>query len=315
MAGGFQNAVNVQPAPAVAGDFSDHNPRVSVIAGPGGLVAGAAGVTIGRFAWWKPNAIDPNGTPTIVDSFGAGPVTGFVHRAQQGLITDYLANAGMKIPQGFPITLFSSGGFWAKNDGLTAALVGQKAYANFSDGKVSFAATGAALTASATGSIAAGTTTTVTGSIADNRLTVTAVGAGALVVGGLLSGTNVATGTRIVSQVSGTTGGIGVYIVSIANQTVASTTITQTYGVFTAASALSGLFQVGSVLSGSGVTAGTTIVGLGTGTGGLGTYIVDTTQTASSTTITGTTNVETKFVAMSAGLPGELVKMTSHLLG
>lgn len=312
---GFQSAVNVQPAPAVAGDFADANPRVSVDAGPGGLVAGAAGVTVGRFAWWKPNAIDPNGAPTIVDSFGSGAVTGFVHRAQQGLITTYLASAGMLIPQGFPITLHSAGGFWAKNDGLTNAVVGQKAYANFSDGKISFAATGAALTASATGSIAAGTTTTVTGSIAGNVMTVTAVGAGALVIGGLLSGTNVATGTRVVSQTSGTAGGIGVYVVSIPNQTVASTTITQTYGVFTAASALSGLFQVGSVLSGSGVTAGTTIVGLGTGTGGLGTYNVDTTQTATSTTITGTTNVETKFVAMSAGLPGELVKITSHLLG
>lgn len=312
---GFQTAVNVQPAPAVAGDFADHNPRVSVEAGPGGLVAGAAGVTVGRFAWWKPNPIDPNGAPAIVDSFGSGPVTGFVHRAQQGLITDYLAGAGMLIPKGFPITLFSAGGFWVKNDGVTNAVVGQKAYANFSDGKASFAATGAALTASATGSIEPGTSTSVTGSISGNKLTVTAVGSGALVIGGLLSGTGVATGTRVVAQDSGTAGGIGIYTVSIANQAAASTTITQTYGVFTAASALSGLFQVGSVLSGSGVTAGTTIVGLGTGTGGLGTYIVDTTQTATSTTITGTTNVETKFTALSAGLPGELIKITSHQLG
>lgn len=314
MSGGFQSTVNVQPAPAVAGDFADHNPRVSVEAGPGGLVAGAAGVTVGRFAWWKPSVIDPNGTPAIVDSFGAGPVTGFVHRAQQGLITDYLANAGMKIPQGFPVTLMSAGGFWVKNEGATAAVIGQKAYANFSDGKASFAATGAALTASATGSIAANTGS-FTGSISGNLMTITAVGSGVAVVGGLLSGTNVATGTRITSQVSGTAGGIGVYTVSIPNQTVASTTISETYGTFTAASALSGLFQVGSVLSGSGVTAGTTIVDLGTGTGGLGTYIVDTTQTATSTTITGTTNVETKFTALSAGLVGELIKISSHPLG
>jgi hypothetical protein len=96
---------------------------------------------------------------------------------------------------------------------------------------------------------------------------------------------------------------------------VASTTISETHGVFTAASALVGLFQVGSVLSGSGVTTGTTITAFGTGAGGLGTYIVDTTQTAGSTTITGTTNVETKFICVSQGLAGELVKITSHVLG
>jgi hypothetical protein len=40
-------------------------------------------------------------------------------------------------------------------------------------------------------------------------------------------------------------------------------------------------------ISGTGVTAGTTITQLGTGTGGAGTYIVSTTQTVASTTITG----------------------------
>ena len=40
MANGFQASVGTQPAPAVAGDFADHNPRVSAMAGPGGFVAG-----------------------------------------------------------------------------------------------------------------------------------------------------------------------------------------------------------------------------------------------------------------------------------
>ena len=43
---------------------------------------------------------------------------------------------------------------------------------------------------------------------------------------------------------------------------------------------------VGAVLSGSGVTAGTKIIAFGTASGGAGTYIVDTTQTVASTSIT-----------------------------
>jgi hypothetical protein len=43
--------------------------------------------------------------------------------------------------------------------------------------------------------------------------------------------------------------------------------------------------------------------------------VVSPTQTAGSTTITATTNVETKWVCMSQGLPGELVKISSHVLG
>ena len=51
----------------------------------------------------------------------------------------------------------------------------------------------------------------------------------------------------------------------------------------------SGVVRVGYVISGTGVTAGTTVTALGTGTGGTGTYTVSTSQTVSSTTITGTT--------------------------
>jgi hypothetical protein len=48
-----------------------------------------------------------------------------------------------------------------------------------------------------------------------------------------------------------------------------------------------GAYAVGQVLSGSGVTAGTKITALGTGTGGAGTYTVTPSQTAASTTISG----------------------------
>ena len=48
-----------------------------------------------------------------------------------------------------------------------------------------------------------------------------------------------------------------------------------------------GVIQVGMLLTGTGVTAGTTITALGTGTGGAGTYTVSVSQTVASTTITG----------------------------
>lgn len=48
----------------------------------------------------------------------------------------------------------------------------------------------------------------------------------------------------------------------------------------------SGTIAVGQTISGTGISAGTTITGLGTGTGGTGTYTVSISQTASSTTIT-----------------------------
>jgi hypothetical protein len=51
----------------------------------------------------------------------------------------------------------------------------------------------------------------------------------------------------------------------------------------------SGVIQVGMLITGTGVTAGTTITALGTGAGGTGTYTISTGQTVASTTITGQT--------------------------
>lgn len=320
MSGGFQTQVGAAMAPAVEGDFADTNPRTSVLAGPGGLVSGANGVTIGRFAWWDFTFLDPNGTPLRVNNNGAGPVTGFVHRHGQAFITQFLADASMLIPSGQQMALMSSGSYWVRNAGTTEAQIGQKAYASFKDGTVTFAATASpAQGASVTGSVAA-STASVTGSIAGDLLTVTAVGSGVLVNGGTLSGTNVATGTQVVSQITPllageTVGGIGRYSVNIPEQTVASTTISETYGTLTVTAVGSGALVVGDVLTGTGVTAGTQVTAFLTGTGGVGTYVVSPNTVVTSTTITAASNVETKFVAMSAGAAGELVKITTHLLG
>lgn len=305
----FQTSVQINPVPGLPGDFASSNVRKVVLAGPGALVAGPAGVTPGRFAW-----VDPTGT--FVTNFGTGLPSGFVHRVLgEALITTFLAETSNLIFGGWEVTLFSDGDFWVRNAGANNVTINMKAYANFADGSVTFGATGAPPTgASVTGSIAAAAATSVTGSIAANVLTVTAVGSGTLVVGATLSGTGVTTGTTIVSQLSGTPGGIGTYQVST-QETAASTTITATYGVLTVTAVGSGALVVGDVLSGSGVTAGTFITSFGTGTGGIGTYNVSASQTATSTAITAAGAVETKWFAMSTGLAGEVIKMSSQNLG
>jgi hypothetical protein len=309
--GGFQAVVNTQPATAVEGDFCNTNPRFSVDAGPGGLVAGDNGVFVGRFAWLSNEEVDANDAPAIVNNFGAGPVAGFVHRNQQGLITGYLQTSSMLVPAGFQMSLMSGGGFWARNNGNTEALPGMKAFANFADGSVFFAPPGSVQSVSATGSIAPATAA-VTGSINDDILTVTAVTNGQLPAGATIAGAGVAAGTKIVAQLDGVPGGIGDYSLSIPEQNVVAEAITATYGVLAVAAVASGQLSLGDAISGSGVTAGTTITALGTGQGGAGAYIVDPTQTVASETITVGTAVETKWFGRSAGAPGELVKIDSN---
>lgn len=310
MTAGFQTQVYSQPVQAVAGDFATANQYASIKAGPGGLISGAAGLTIGRFAWIAAPT-DPNGTDQIANNFGNGAPAGFVHRAQQGLNTTFLSDAGMVIPSGFPVTLMSQGDFWVINDGTTVAQYGMKAYADVLTGKVSFAATGSQTTgASVTASIAA-STFSVTGSIQGDVLNVTAVGSGSVVPGATISGTGIATGTQISSQMSGIAGGVGTYALTVSQQkAVASTTVSGTYGTMTVTAVGSGTLAVGQQLSGTNVVAGTAITALGTGTGGTGTYIVNNNTVVSSTTVTAFSNVETGWTATSAAQPSGLVSIS-----
>lgn len=317
---GFQTQVNVQPAPAVWGDFCDANPRFTVPAGAGAFVAGPNGLTIGRFCWTYP-PVDPDGTYAIATNQGPGllpgsEVTGFVHREQQGLITLYLADASMVLAAGFGATIFSGGDFWAKNEGTTEALIGQNAFALFSNGGVIFAAAGSnPSTAVVTGSIGS-QTASFSGSISGDVLTVSAVTAGTIAVGSILSGgTGMLANTEVVSQLTGTIGGVGTYLLNYAEQTVAQAALTATYGLLNVTAVTSGALVVGALLTGSGVTAGTQITALDTGAGGLGTYYVTPGQTVGSVTLTAQLAVQTKWTAMSTGLPGELVKISTHPLG
>lgn len=308
---GFQTQAYPLLSPGVEGDFASSNPRATLLAGPGGAVAGAAGVTVGRFAWTQANYIDFDNAPTILNSFGSGPVAGFIGRRTQALTTAYLAESTLLIPQGFMVTAYTEGDFWVRNAGASAALIGQYAYANLATGAVTFAAASSASTASGTASSVAASTFSVTGSINNNVLTVTAVGSGSVYPGATISGTGIASGTQIVSQLSGTANGIGTYAVSIAEQTVASTTVSGTYGTLTVGGTVTGTFVNGGLLSGTGTAANTFITAFISGTGGAGTYVVNNNTVVASATLSATTNVQTKWIAQSAGLANELVKITS----
>jgi hypothetical protein len=62
----------------------------------------------------------------------------------------------------------------------------------------------------------------------------------------------------------------------------------------------SGVITVGMTVAGSGVTAGTKITALGSGTGGVGTYTIDTSQTVASVAMTGNQSI---YVVKGATVP------------
>lgn len=239
----FPSQVNTVQAPAVAGDFASNNISYSVDAGPGAFVAGAAGVTVGRFAWVDSTWTTVTNTPSTT-----GVPDGFVARAQQALQTIFLADNSNLIPPGLGVTLFSNGDFWVTNPSGNTATIKQKVYVSYANGAVS--KTAATSSASTNALITANTTNT------SATLTVTANTGAAIVVGQPVSGTN--------------------------------------------------------------IPAGAYISALGTGTGFAGTYTMSAaaTGTASGTTVTATTDVETKYLVMSAaGSSDTLVKISSRALG
>jgi len=210
----FQAQVNTQPAPAVEGDFASANPRVTMLAGPGGLVTGAAGVVVGNFAWATAAGV-------ATSAWAAACKIGFVHREMNALITAFLGESGLAIPAGLPLTLYTAGDFWDKFAG--GATIGQKVYAYYADGTAYSAATATPPTnALITANIATNTTLTVT---ANTGLPI--------VVGQPVSGAGIAAGAYISALGTGT-GGAGTYTMSAAaTATTNGITVTATTAVET----------------------------------------------------------------------------------
>lgn len=324
--GDFPSQVQAYQTPGIAGDFASANPKYLTLAGPGALTSGygvidgvlVSGAVVGRFGWLSYQNVDADGAPGVVNTFGAGKPDGLVHRTMQGLITAYLGVAVEYLQSGFQIELFSIVDLWVVNANASAiARPGMKAFARFSDGAVLFAAAGSSPSGGSSTASVAAATSSVTGSIVDNVLYVSAVGSGVVRPGTTISGTNVASGTKIVQQLlpledGETLGGVGRYAVNKAEQSVASTTISGTYGIMTAGT-VTGAYGVGETISGSGVVTGTTITQQITGSpGAAGTYAVDDNTVVNSTTITSADSIETDFYCRTTGAPGAVVKISKN---
>lgn len=135
-----------------------------------------------------------------------------------------------------------------------------------------------------------------TGSISGTTLTVSAMTNGTLGVSQGLFGTGILSETVITALGTGT-GGVGTYTIN-RSQTVASELMNSTSvgavvtasistTTMTVTAVTSGTLYVGQTVQGTGITVGTIITALGTGTGGAGTYTVSDSQTVSSTTVYG----------------------------
>jgi hypothetical protein len=179
--------------------------------------------------------------------------------------------------------------------------------------------------ASVTGSIggvvtaSAGAAFTATGS--GVNLTTSAV-TGVIHVGDIVAGTGVPAGTWIVSQTSGSAGAAGVYVTSQAT-TSSGDSLTTTSTVLDVTAEASGTLQTGDVLSGTGVTVGTAIVGQLTGSAGsTGTYRMSgAAQKFSSTSVTSL-SATLKVTAVASGtvvagllLSGTSVTATTRVTG
>lgn len=250
---GFQQIVNTQPAPGEGGDFAGANIRASVVAPPGGYKAAVGGVQVGRMAWGNP------ATALMSNYFQLASLLGFVHREQQGLLTDFLSQSNLFAPAGYPISAQSRGDFWGVFQ--AGATIGQKVYADPVTGALTSAATGnAVVVAGFSGAFPA------TAAGAPGVLTVSGAGTGAFAVGQLVTGAGIPAGTYITSLGTGA-GGTGTYNTNQGPLAVVNAEAITAYGVietpwsvvtavpinaaFTAGIDNTGLMTVSAVASGA----------------------------------------------------------------
>lgn len=113
---------------------------------------------------------------------------------------------------------------------------------------------------------------TFTGSQSGINLTTTST-VGLISVGDTISGTGVASGTKIVSQTSGSTGGNGVYVTSLSG-TASTASCVASSNVLNITNIASGVPGAGQYIVGAGVTSATIASQATGGAGGVGTYVL-----------------------------------------
>jgi hypothetical protein len=304
---GFQTVVNRQPALGIEGDWASSNPRSSLVAFDGALVAGV-NILVGRFAW-----ADGDG----VVNYGGNGRLGFVQVDQPSLIPFNpaggfagIGQATLQVVPGNEMNLQASGDFLCRF--AAGAVVNQKVYANFADGTAFAAVTGSPAGATSTTFSIAAATSAFTASIAAGILNVSAVSSGSVVPGTVITGSGSISGNQVIRQLSGTTSGVGLYELAEDDGTVVgSESMTGSYGLLTLGGTVTGTFSLGDPLTAAGSTAGTTIWANSTnsvltGNGGAGTYAVSPSQAISTGTITAATNVETPWFIETFAAAGEL---------
>lgn len=129
----FPSKINALMPVAAEGDFASANPMMSAL-NPieASFITGKDGAAVGRFGW-----ADADGK---VSNKGTGKPTGFIHRHQTAYIYDLMGEYGNLVPAGQPIDLMTRGDFWVKT--YTNATIGQKVFANNTDGTISTGAAG-----------------------------------------------------------------------------------------------------------------------------------------------------------------------------
>lgn len=278
----FQSTVNLYTAAGVPGDWAFSGPRR---AQPAVLVSTPQLNKIGNAFTTTPPGSDSQGNAAITaraggTGFFAGILGNSKVYASFGNTVDGPLGPVFVLPDQAIGELFQMGQMWVTLPG--PANVGDLVTHDTVTGDLNSMPP----VATFTGSIAAG------GASTNDVLTVSAVTAGRLAIGSIVSGVGIPAGTSIVSLGTGK-GYTGTYNISTINLlTVSSEAMTApnvpqpafsgtgslaTDGTLTVATVVSGTLSIGSRIVGAGIPDNTVITAFGTGVGGTGTYTVDAT--------------------------------------
>jgi len=156
--------------------------------------------------------------------------------------------------------------------------------------------------------------------VSGGGMTVTTMGTGTVAVGQTATASgNLAAGTTVTAVGTGNGTNTGTYALSAAPTAAGSSiAVTLSGGTLDVTAVASGVLNINDTVTGGTIAAGTYLQSFvaGSGTlGGVGNYLVNTSTTSASGTVTVAAGTATKWVASSVAAPGELAKMTTWVNG